>query len=103
MIKLKFGGNVTNALLECFPDIGLDSSKLSWSQGIVLFVSTNVYLLRTVSWKSPDKRRQFFLDYAANHNFSPLMADNWYPSNTQTNLVSQKVDTLFCNVNFNLC
>jgi len=41
---------------------------------------TNVY--EGNFWKNVDNRRQFFIDFARQHNFDPLHAKNWYSIST---------------------
>eukprot|EP00026_Physarum_polycephalum_P002023 Phypoly_transcript_02027.p1 GENE.Phypoly_transcript_02027~~Phypoly_transcript_02027.p1 ORF type:complete len:816 (+),score=61.48 Phypoly_transcript_02027:208-2655(+) len=54
------GNKVATALEDLFPDIGLDKS---------LFAE---------SFYGPKNRRLFFENYAKDHNFDPLLAENWY-------------------------
>eukprot|EP00026_Physarum_polycephalum_P001731 Phypoly_transcript_01733.p1 GENE.Phypoly_transcript_01733~~Phypoly_transcript_01733.p1 ORF type:complete len:1003 (+),score=155.23 Phypoly_transcript_01733:421-3009(+) len=53
-------GQVAQALLDLFPDIGLKKSKLA------------------PSWDTEEARRKFFVKYAKSNNFDPLLAENWY-------------------------
>eukprot|EP00026_Physarum_polycephalum_P001009 Phypoly_transcript_01010.p1 GENE.Phypoly_transcript_01010~~Phypoly_transcript_01010.p1 ORF type:complete len:1168 (+),score=148.17 Phypoly_transcript_01010:225-3728(+) len=52
--------SVTQALVDLFPDIGLDKTK---------FHSSYRYI---------DSRVKFFMRYAAKMNFDPLVPENWY-------------------------
>eukprot|EP00026_Physarum_polycephalum_P001387 Phypoly_transcript_01388.p1 GENE.Phypoly_transcript_01388~~Phypoly_transcript_01388.p1 ORF type:complete len:627 (+),score=98.80 Phypoly_transcript_01388:211-1881(+) len=49
------------ALLDLFPDIGLDKANLT-----------------KASWMVEKTRRKFFLNFAKDKGFDPLVAENWY-------------------------
>jgi hypothetical protein len=52
--------SLRQALIDLFPDIGLDKAKL------------------IPSWQDPKCRRKFFEDLAHAYGFDPLKAENWY-------------------------
>eukprot|EP00026_Physarum_polycephalum_P001950 Phypoly_transcript_01954.p1 GENE.Phypoly_transcript_01954~~Phypoly_transcript_01954.p1 ORF type:complete len:900 (+),score=97.26 Phypoly_transcript_01954:131-2830(+) len=54
-----YGGSVIKALLDLFPDIGINISKFSYTEGIV-------------------EDRKFFENFAVSHKFDPLIVENWY-------------------------
>eukprot|EP00026_Physarum_polycephalum_P001631 Phypoly_transcript_01633.p1 GENE.Phypoly_transcript_01633~~Phypoly_transcript_01633.p1 ORF type:complete len:1064 (+),score=132.57 Phypoly_transcript_01633:31-3192(+) len=54
--------SVTKALLDLFPNIGLDKDKIPVPN----------------EFRKTKARIQFFLDYARAHKFDPLIANNWY-------------------------
>eukprot|EP00026_Physarum_polycephalum_P012597 Phypoly_transcript_12920.p1 GENE.Phypoly_transcript_12920~~Phypoly_transcript_12920.p1 ORF type:complete len:356 (+),score=59.55 Phypoly_transcript_12920:23-1069(+) len=56
------GISISKALLDLFPQIGLDKSKLAFRPSI---------------WNSAEKRRNFFEEYARRNNFDPLIPANW--------------------------
>eukprot|EP00026_Physarum_polycephalum_P000178 Phypoly_transcript_00178.p1 GENE.Phypoly_transcript_00178~~Phypoly_transcript_00178.p1 ORF type:complete len:1068 (-),score=137.60 Phypoly_transcript_00178:3031-5769(-) len=60
-VTLMYGARIQQALVDAFPDIGMDIDKL-W----------------TSSWHEPKNRRQFFEDYAKKNGFDPLHPENWY-------------------------
>jgi len=57
-----YGNNLTRALMELFPNIGLEKKKL----------------LMLAPFQYTDKRREFFLKFARDHEFDPLDPENWY-------------------------
>jgi hypothetical protein len=90
-----YKGSVPTALQALFPEISIDKQKF-WAQGLppsfsLLFLSplpllsplsililpllTHFLFLFLVSWK---KRRKYFENYAKEHGFDPLVAENWY-------------------------
>eukprot|EP00026_Physarum_polycephalum_P000538 Phypoly_transcript_00539.p1 GENE.Phypoly_transcript_00539~~Phypoly_transcript_00539.p1 ORF type:complete len:959 (+),score=132.38 Phypoly_transcript_00539:57-2933(+) len=54
--------NVPKALLDLFPDIGLESSKFSTQP----------------MWNEFDNRKKFFLQFAKDNGFDPHNPNNWY-------------------------
>lgn len=58
-----YEGNLRLALLKLFPDIGMEERK---------FANLGNY------WDDTDNQRKLFEDYAAFHEFDPLIAENWY-------------------------
>ena len=46
--------------------------------------------MQLVLWIDVDNRRRFFLNYAHDHGFEPLVAENWY-SQSNKNIFSAKV------------
>eukprot|EP00026_Physarum_polycephalum_P001329 Phypoly_transcript_01330.p1 GENE.Phypoly_transcript_01330~~Phypoly_transcript_01330.p1 ORF type:complete len:878 (+),score=128.72 Phypoly_transcript_01330:456-3089(+) len=72
-VILHHGRSVSRSLLELFPDIGLEKTKF-WLNG---------------KWKDRNKRRDFFIEYAAEKGFDPLSAGNWY-SVFYADLISRK-------------
>eukprot|EP00026_Physarum_polycephalum_P003261 Phypoly_transcript_03271.p1 GENE.Phypoly_transcript_03271~~Phypoly_transcript_03271.p1 ORF type:complete len:688 (+),score=73.27 Phypoly_transcript_03271:396-2459(+) len=57
--------NVRAAILHAFPDIGLDQNKYP--------TKDRHY------WTATERRREFFVSFAGQHNFDPLVPANWYP------------------------
>eukprot|EP00026_Physarum_polycephalum_P001914 Phypoly_transcript_01917.p1 GENE.Phypoly_transcript_01917~~Phypoly_transcript_01917.p1 ORF type:complete len:811 (+),score=69.95 Phypoly_transcript_01917:211-2643(+) len=55
--------SVSKALVDLFPDIGLDRNRFSFRQN---------------AWNNMEARRNFFEEYALKVGFDPLNADNWY-------------------------
>eukprot|EP00026_Physarum_polycephalum_P001864 Phypoly_transcript_01867.p1 GENE.Phypoly_transcript_01867~~Phypoly_transcript_01867.p1 ORF type:complete len:897 (+),score=81.10 Phypoly_transcript_01867:37-2727(+) len=66
---LQFNGSVSSALIDAFPEIGLDDEKF--------------HIARRHHWKSASNRRRFFENIAKKHHFDPLVASNWYSFPTQ--------------------
>eukprot|EP00026_Physarum_polycephalum_P002270 Phypoly_transcript_02276.p1 GENE.Phypoly_transcript_02276~~Phypoly_transcript_02276.p1 ORF type:complete len:794 (+),score=74.23 Phypoly_transcript_02276:119-2500(+) len=64
--------SVSKALLDLFPEIGLDKLRLK----------------STILWNAVN-RRKFFEDFAKSHAFDPLLASNWY-SHSQKHIAQQK-------------
>jgi hypothetical protein len=54
--------NITKALVDLFPNIGLDPAKF-------IYVSY---------WDKSENRRIFFENYAKKYDFDPLVPKNWY-------------------------
>lgn len=46
--------------------------KLCWFFNMVNTIFQGNY------WRSIGRRRNFFVEYAAKHEFDPLIPDNWY-------------------------
>jgi hypothetical protein len=71
---------VAQALLDLYPYIGLDKSRmgsLSCVQLILFFHYLTKQLL-LASWSDINVRRKFFEDYASDNGFDPLVPDQWY-------------------------
>eukprot|EP00026_Physarum_polycephalum_P000813 Phypoly_transcript_00814.p1 GENE.Phypoly_transcript_00814~~Phypoly_transcript_00814.p1 ORF type:complete len:797 (+),score=105.00 Phypoly_transcript_00814:1557-3947(+) len=66
------GNSIAKALLDLFPEIGLDDMKLI-----------------SRSWSEPSNRRRFFERYAKNHSFDPLNPENWYAQSQNKILVTK--------------
>eukprot|EP00026_Physarum_polycephalum_P005354 Phypoly_transcript_05386.p1 GENE.Phypoly_transcript_05386~~Phypoly_transcript_05386.p1 ORF type:complete len:586 (+),score=95.25 Phypoly_transcript_05386:3-1760(+) len=60
--------NVAKALLDLFPNIGLEKSKLTFPRP----------LKEAPAWSYKGNRRAFFEEYAKENNFDPLIAENWF-------------------------
>eukprot|EP00026_Physarum_polycephalum_P001070 Phypoly_transcript_01071.p1 GENE.Phypoly_transcript_01071~~Phypoly_transcript_01071.p1 ORF type:complete len:1197 (-),score=193.28 Phypoly_transcript_01071:69-3659(-) len=63
------GGNFIRALLDLFPNIGLDED---------LFVSVPKGF-----WQDPNNRRAFFAKFAKKNSIDPLRADQWYTASAR--------------------
>eukprot|EP00026_Physarum_polycephalum_P000846 Phypoly_transcript_00847.p1 GENE.Phypoly_transcript_00847~~Phypoly_transcript_00847.p1 ORF type:complete len:1309 (+),score=236.62 Phypoly_transcript_00847:226-3927(+) len=55
-------GSVARALVDLFPDIGIERKKM-WPKS---------------AWLEPKYRRKFFEIYAKENSFDPLIPENWY-------------------------
>eukprot|EP00026_Physarum_polycephalum_P002910 Phypoly_transcript_02919.p1 GENE.Phypoly_transcript_02919~~Phypoly_transcript_02919.p1 ORF type:complete len:813 (+),score=74.97 Phypoly_transcript_02919:109-2547(+) len=62
-----YSGSITRALLDVYPDIGLDETQFS--------VVLKHY------WGQPLNRRKWFDNYAQRKGFDPLVPENWYNIN----------------------
>eukprot|EP00026_Physarum_polycephalum_P002315 Phypoly_transcript_02321.p1 GENE.Phypoly_transcript_02321~~Phypoly_transcript_02321.p1 ORF type:complete len:804 (+),score=106.81 Phypoly_transcript_02321:71-2482(+) len=58
------GVSTTRALMELFPDIGLQAEKFK--------------LVLKSFWGEVENRKAFFEKFAKSHNFDPLVASEWY-------------------------
>ena len=79
-----FSGSFVRALLYAFPDIGLERNKLhnmsrmsnndrrGTGKEIIYFVAIGNF------WSIWHNRREYFVAYAEENNFDPLVPDNWY-------------------------
>jgi len=65
--------NISDALVELFPDVGFDRSKLKAKP----------------DWHSEENRRDFFVKYATDNGFDPLIPTNWY-SHPRGNIMAAK-------------
>eukprot|EP00026_Physarum_polycephalum_P004416 Phypoly_transcript_04435.p1 GENE.Phypoly_transcript_04435~~Phypoly_transcript_04435.p1 ORF type:complete len:688 (+),score=101.45 Phypoly_transcript_04435:123-2066(+) len=57
------GQSISRALMDLFPDIGLDKTK---------------FRVQKFSWDNPENRKNFFEKYALAHRFDPLHPEEWY-------------------------
>jgi hypothetical protein len=78
-----YGGNLATALKELFPNIGLEIHKFSTSPSTIppflLLVLLFIYVFSPENyWQEKSNRRAFFLNFAKEHKFDPLLPDNWY-------------------------
>jgi hypothetical protein len=71
-------------LMDLFPNIGLDKSKL---KGNIFLESHPLYCqvaqthslhLTTDSWSNVEIRRQFFVNYAKENDFDPQSPEHWH-------------------------
>ena len=74
-------GRVSRALLDLFPHIGLEKTKL-WTRGIPLNQVSNIQNLNLsidlTDWRDAKNRRKLFEDFAKRNQFDPLVAEHWY-------------------------
>jgi hypothetical protein len=73
-----YSRSVAKALLDIFPEIGMDKAKIhaqcmSCAGVWCIFLLSNADSRHNISIK-----RKFFENYAKDHGFDPLMAANWY-------------------------
>lgn len=75
----RYNSSVVNALLDTYPDIGLEVSefekKPSMSHDLLrtaLIIVTGGY------WDDEKNRKQFFDKFASKMGFDPLHPENWY-------------------------
>jgi len=71
----EYGGNVRKALDHVYPNIGLESSKYN--------------IMPDGYWDNKTNLRNFFVSYARDSNFDPLLPENWY-SQTSTMIAHRK-------------
>ena len=75
--------NVTQALLDLFPDIGLQKT-IFWAKCMSLYLPLSPSSSRTLSLRelivavALQNRRQFFADFAARRGFDPRDPEKWY-------------------------
>jgi len=62
-VKSQFNGDVVQMLSHFFPNIGLVPSMFPHGRD---------------RWKTTERRRAYFEEYAKDNNFDPLDAENWY-------------------------
>jgi hypothetical protein len=76
--------NVAQALLDLFPDIGLEKTKLENECMFfyIPFAFIFIYLfIGDLKVRSRKERIEFFEYYAKVHGFDPNVPDNWYAQN----------------------
>lgn len=74
------------AVIDSFPDIGLEERKFTHITSILFFLLTFVISISKLNfinyfegpYWSGKTRKNFFLAYARKHSFDPLVAKNWY-------------------------
>jgi len=59
-----YSGNLAHALMDVFPNIGLEESKFIFTQGNY--------------WQDTQNKLEFFETFAKKKHFDPLVAENWY-------------------------
>lgn len=88
---------MSQALLDLFPNIGLDKARFI-SKSILLIINWLIVLLIRQfedAWHEEDNRRKFFEDYAAKNGFDPLDPNEWYKQSIDK-LTATKVFNFFC-------
>jgi hypothetical protein len=89
-------GNLARALVEMFPNIGLVPKKLVHLASALPSTPHPfccIYLLAGNYWDDPKRRRKFFIEFAKEKGFNPLVAENWYsvpPSEIKSRTVREK-------------
>ena len=75
-----YSNSVAKALIDLFPDVTFDKSRLlsMYSPFLLSFSSSTSSHPCSVSWKKPESRRDFLEKYARGCGFDPLVAENWY-------------------------
>jgi len=63
------GQSLSRALMDLFPDIGLEKTK---------------FRAHKFTWDSSESRRKFFEKYAFTSGFDPLHPDGWYAQSTSS-------------------
>ena len=100
-ILVEYNGSLAAALLDVFPEIGLDRSSFNFLQSMLLldqyfnlfihhyfctFKITVLFILPLffveTHWNDVQNRRNFFLEISRRLNFDPLVANNWYSNCT---------------------
>ena len=87
--------SVSKALLEAFPNIGLEKSKFAWTKCTSLSPRLPFFIILSlsyfiVSWHTTESRRIFFERYAEQQGFDPLNPDYWY-SQSRDKILTVKV------------
>eukprot|EP00026_Physarum_polycephalum_P001458 Phypoly_transcript_01460.p1 GENE.Phypoly_transcript_01460~~Phypoly_transcript_01460.p1 ORF type:complete len:826 (+),score=126.37 Phypoly_transcript_01460:385-2862(+) len=70
--------NMAKALMDLYPNIGLEKHKL-WTQHP-----------HVEAMQNSKNRRKFFLKYAAEKGFDPLVAENWYKQSRKSIVESKR-------------
>ena len=86
MINQYYGGSYITALLDLFPDIGLQPNKFKsapsmagWRkrEGEMGERDTNEMIIENY-WEDQDNAKRFFDDFAKSRGFDPLNPERWY-------------------------
>ena len=84
-------GSMAQALVDIFPDIGLDRSVFYRGiRRILLKKEICIDLFGTGFYSEVGNQRKFFENYAKQHGFDPLKPENWYKQRRKT-IISTKV------------
>lgn len=83
-----------DALVDLFPEVKFDKSKLNSKSMILLIIFDLLFLLIVFVimldlWHSAEKRRNFFEKYAKDENFDPLVAENWHSRSLQSLMLTK--------------
>jgi len=73
-VLVRYNGSIVKALLSLFPNVGLDKRKLHVPDKF---------------WANSNNQRRFFITFAKERNFDPLVAENWY-TETPESIVNSK-------------
>jgi hypothetical protein len=94
--------SVSRALVDLFPEISLSLEKFKIDKSLVLEKSILIHLppSRTLifisaPWYYVENRKNFFLNYAKENEFNPLVPEHWYAM-SRMRIKSQKV--LICYI-----
>lgn len=75
------GNSVSKALMDLFPNIGLDRSKFNFPISMLSNSHKIFITYKNIEyWNKPSNRRKFFEDYAKVNQFDPFDVDKWYTS-----------------------
>lgn len=89
--------SVVKALIDLFPNIGLDHSKFGNIQSMFSFntpINDVTDLNMAEFWATTENRRKLFENYAKEQGFDPLIPKNWHNININS-LLTVKV-IIFC-------
>eukprot|EP00026_Physarum_polycephalum_P001744 Phypoly_transcript_01746.p1 GENE.Phypoly_transcript_01746~~Phypoly_transcript_01746.p1 ORF type:complete len:627 (-),score=117.38 Phypoly_transcript_01746:106-1986(-) len=75
-VQRKYKGSLIRALLDVFPDIGLNQTKFA--------------ILPHHYWQNIDNRRNFLIEAARSKGFEPLIAESWYSRANRTALLTER-------------
>lgn len=90
-VMFHYGGSISKALVDLFPDIGLQKNKLAnlhsgRNSGLVNYTNTITTAgaeqtctpIRRNFFNNKFRRKQLFEQYAAENGFDPFIPANWY-------------------------
>lgn len=76
---MSYYSSTIQALMDSFPNIGMDPSKFPVVPSMFFGVVQDFVLIVTGSyWQNPNNRKKFFLEIAEENNFDPLDPNAWY-------------------------
>jgi len=75
-VIMHYRNNLSRALLDIFPDIGLEDSK---------------FRITTRKWEAISVQREFFESCARSHGYDPLVAKTWYSRSLRKILAKKAV------------
>lgn len=76
----EYNAKLLRALLDIYPDIGLQASKFSRLPGmeIILNIFLELIIVLVNYFHDPKNGRHFLDAFATKRNFDPLIVENWY-------------------------
>jgi hypothetical protein len=78
-------GGFVKFLKTIFPELNLDAAKFHRLSIFSVLYSTSTLTLQLGNfWHDIKNQRKWFLAFAENRGFDPLVAENWYNINFQT-------------------
>jgi hypothetical protein len=104
-VQRRYKGSFIRALLDVFPDIGLDQTKFAivprkfffflFCFSVTFEKERKILRITDHYWQNIDNRRNFFIEVARSKGFDPLVAKSWYSKANRMAMLSERVTYLF--------